>query len=189
MASQGPNSGGTFVSVADPNVAWANPTRVVSSNNQYATAALSDTSPSSEYLRSTNFSFTIPSTATIDGILVEWELSTANVGATEHIADLSVKIVKGGAETGSEKAINEWTATDTYYSYGGSTDLWGTTFTPTNINATDFGASISATWFEDSGLAGSATARIDHVRITVFYTEAGTSRVQVRYLAVLGVGR
>lgn len=171
MAQQVKN-GGTFVNVAGSGIDWANPSNAQTSDNVRATAFLTDTNPNSDYLRATNFGFTIPSGATINGIIARIEKSTANVGATEHINDLSVKIVKGGTESGNEKADpTDWTSTDAYITYGSVSDLWGLSWTDSDINSSNFGISISATWSEDSGLSGSATARIDHIELTVDYTE------------------
>lgn len=57
----------------------------------------------------------------------------------------SIKIVKGGTIVGTDKANTgtELNTTDTYVSYGGSSDLWGTTWTPSDINASNFGVAVS----------------------------------------------
>ena len=60
-----------------------------------------------------------------------------------------------------------WTTSDVYYSFGSASDLWNETWTVADINASDFGYI-----FQISGQP-SGTASVDHVRITVHYTEAG----------------
>lgn len=53
-------------------ITWSNPTRIVSSNDSYATAGLDD-NQISHYLKATNFGFSIPSGAVINGITAEIE--------------------------------------------------------------------------------------------------------------------
>ncbi|MCU0359539.1 MAG: T9SS type A sorting domain-containing protein [Bacteroidia bacterium] len=76
--------------------------------------------------------------------------------------DNSVRLVKGGLETGSNLAytVFPWNTVDTYTSYGSSSNLWGTTWSVAEINASNFGAVLSAS-------VSNGTARVDHMRITV----------------------
>jgi hypothetical protein len=76
--------------------------------------------------------------------------------------DNSVRLVKGGVLTGSDFAytVTPWNTVDTYTSYGSSSNLWGTTWTVADINATNFGAVLSAS-------VSNGTAQVDHMRITV----------------------
>ena len=62
--------------------------------------------------------------------------------------------------------LTSWPATEQYISHGGSSDLWGLTWTVAQINASDFGVSIKAEGIDPSGGDGT----IDAVRITVYYT-------------------
>jgi hypothetical protein len=59
----------------------------------------------------------------------------------------------------------------TNQAYGNSTDLWGTTWTPADINNTGFGAVLSV--FNTRSF-GAATATVDFMRITVTYTLPGS---------------
>jgi Secretion system C-terminal sorting domain len=79
--------------------------------------------------------------------------------------DNEVRIVKGGAITGTNLAVagTAWTTVDTYTNYGTATELWGTTWTVADINAVDFGAAISTR-------VTNGTAQVDHIRITVYST-------------------
>lgn len=77
--------------------------------------------------------------------------------------DHSVRLLKGGVVTGSDLASSvAWPATDTYVTYGGATELWGTSWSLAEVNAADFGAVIAAR-------VQNATARVDHMRLTVYY--------------------
>lgn len=77
--------------------------------------------------------------------------------------DNSVRLVKGGTIVGSDLAYTTtpWNTVDTYTSYGGPSTLWGTTWTYTDVNASNFGAVLSAT-------VRNGNARVDHMQITVY---------------------
>ncbi|MFW6172477.1 MAG: hypothetical protein ACOC5T_01915 [Elusimicrobiota bacterium] len=59
--------------------------------------------------------------------------------------DYSVKLVKGGSITGNEKAEDTALPDGTFgtRTYGNSTDLWGTTLTKSDVEASNFGVVIS----------------------------------------------
>ena len=65
--------------------------------------------------------------------------------------------------------MGEWNISEDYVTYGGSTDLWGTTWTPADINnQAGFGFETSASC---SGAVESKTCYgyINHIRATVYY--------------------
>lgn len=163
MPSQGPQS--PTAAAEDTTVGtevWNDPTFVFSSNNIRAVSGGLSVGEISRYLTASGFGFTIPSRATIDGIECTCERQA------DFANDNSVKILKAGVVTGSEKSTGAtWVAgTDTVATFGSSTDLWGTTWTPADINNSGFGFAVSAI-----GIAGGpAAARIDHMTVTVYYT-------------------
>lgn len=181
MPSSGPNnpaSGTDDASFGD--VEWINPGNVLSSDNSRAEAGLSVVEQNSHYLVATDFGFSITAGATIDGIVVEIEKSRSDT--LDDIADGRVRIVKGGAIGATDRAAaGQWDTTDAYTTYGSSTDKWGETWTDTDTNATNFGAAITAT--STSG----GTGRVDHMRITVYYTDASGHPAMARGRAVLGM--
>lgn len=149
--------------------AWSNPTNIYTSNNVYARRFLVSADPYefTEWLRATWFNFDIPEDATINGIMAEFEKKAELV----DMEDYEVKIVRNAVEQGNDKAKTgvSWPLTDTYVSYGSSSDLWGIGWDTEDINNETFGVSISAIFKgpeEDS-----SNAYVDHVRITVYYTE------------------
>lgn len=122
----------------------------------------------------------------------------------------SIKLVKSGTIQGNDKAAGSITASDVYYPFGGSSDLWGLSLSDTDINASNFGVVFS---FIGSGFTNNYTthylkatnfgftipaeavidgvlveieaklrymgafntgAAVDHIRITVYYTEEVT---------------
>jgi hypothetical protein len=157
----GPNSGGTAADDATVGtISLTNVTNVLSSNNTYVTAVLL-LNQVTHYLTVTNFGFAIPLDATITGILVEIERSAT---LALSLTDSSVKLVKGGVISGTDKASGaNWPNADAYASYGNGADLWGQPWTPADLNLSTFGVAIAAV-----ALAG-VTLQIDHVRITITF--------------------
>lgn len=168
MTTEGPNAPGTIVS--DNTVgteAWANPGNAASSDDSYAAATLSNGAGISEYLLATNFGFSIPAGATINGITVTVELSATQ---SNRVSDNAVRIVKGGT-IGSTDMSNgtAWPTSDINRNYGGASELWGETWAASDINSSGFGFAISA----DGDSPGSRDARIDLITITIDYTAGG----------------
>ncbi len=157
--------------------AWANPANAQSSDNVYSTSSFSlgvFSSDNTNYLVATGFNFSIPTAyTTICGIKVEVEKSFQTFfGVLSSVKDNSVKIVKGGIISGTDKAsVTDWTKTDAYFSYGGPTDLWGLAWAPSDINSANFGVAISAK-ISSGFLALSMDARIDHIRVTIYYSSS-----------------
>src|SRR5207253_1193338 len=142
-------------------VAWSTPSNALTSDNSYATANFSSNGQASHYLKCTNFGFSVPSGGTIEGIQVEWEVNASSGGT---IIDNAVRLVKGGTiGTADKSSSTSWPGSDTFRSYGGSSDLWSTSLTPSDVNATNFGAALSATITGGN----SKPANVDSARITV----------------------
>lgn len=125
----------------------------------------------------TGFGFAIPSGATITGISVKIGRANKFASAGSTVVDKTVKIVKGGVVVGTDHSkTGNWAAAYTQQSYGSSTDLWGSSFAPSDINASNFGVSISATLTNSSGpIITSAQAYLESVSITVSYTVSSVS--------------
>lgn len=175
MASVGPQSPATGADDAAVGTsAWTNPGNILSSNDSYATNAVtagggSNNTVTTHYVRGTNFGFSIPSTAVIDGIVLEVERSAGT--SPGNTVDSTIRLRKNSGFVGDNKAVGgTWPASDAYQTYGSSSDLWGTTWTPAEINDAGFGAGVSA--FLDTVIELSTeTCSVDHMRITVYYTE------------------
>jgi len=150
------NDGGT--------TAWSNPTYAATQNDSYASAAI-DAIKTSQVLKCYNFGFSIPSSATIVGILVERDAYRTS-GSGEG-GDIEGYLMKSGSKVGANLSA-AWISsdTDTYYSYGGSTYLWGTTWTPAEINDSGFGFWLKVI----SDLGNGVTFYVDHIRCKVYYS-------------------
>lgn len=150
---------------------WSNSDRIVTSNDSYASIFLNDTL--SVYLKGSNFGFAIPDGATINGIELGIEGYSNSPNAYK---DARVRIVKGGAIGSTDKANSAFYPTsEATVTYGSSSDLWGETWTSTNINASSFGAVLSVQCPDLDCLDLSKLVLIDSFQITVYYTEASAS--------------
>ena len=166
-ADTGATSPGTMADdAAVGTITWSNPDNAKVSDSSYAIADHTTAIDTSHYLKATNFGFSIPSGATIDGILVEAErLQGAGSGSA---SESSAKIVKSDGSIGAEnKASGSFPVVKAYKSYGDSSDLWSESWSDTDINDLDFGFVLSSATLEDV----SRDATVDHIRITVTYTE------------------
>ncbi len=168
ILSEGPNSGINF---SDDSIvgtiAWTNPGNAAASDNSRASAII-DTGEISHYLKATGFGFSIPNSAKIVGIEFKVERGSTVPGNGDFIEDNSIRLVKNGIISGNNKASGDtWPAGfEGIKTYGSNSDLWGLTWTPTDINSfLEFGAVVSA----KHGGTGTSTALIDHVTLTVYY--------------------
>ena len=170
MSTITPKGGSTFADdTSIGTCTWSNTDRVVASDDSRSTCG-TGTNADTHYLKATGFNFAIPTGATITGIKVEIEAGANYFGG---VTENSIKIVKGGTITGTEKSTGRTMEgpsvefappIDAYYSYGGSTDLWGLTWTAADINSSSFG--IAASYH---GAYAGSSAVVDHMRITVYY--------------------
>ena len=144
---------------------WVTPAEVVSDNGVYGniTAASFDANDLSYLLRATNPSMGVPAGSTIDGILVEIE----RYYAAGTVADYDVCLTKDGStRVGDDKSTGaQFPTSPAVTSFGGATDLWGTTWTVDEINATTFGV-----LYKMQATGANADGFVDFIRITVYYT-------------------
>jgi hypothetical protein len=162
----GPKSG----HIAENNVSietesWSFLDNALEQDNEYATVLLQQSGNTSNYLKVTDFDFDIPGTAMIEGIEVEVDRHEDQTPL--RVSDHSIRLVKDGTIDGDNRSEGAtWPDSDDYESYGNSTDLWGLSWDPDAINDAGFGVAISAV------LEGSSAriARVDHIRITVYYS-------------------
>lgn len=153
-------------------IAWTNPNNAKVSDDSYATADCYGT----HYLKATNFGFSVPTGATINGITAEFE--TKYISGTENVYYGIVKIVKadgtiGSTNRGGNEALTWSYVADHYDLFGANNDLWGEIWTAEDINNYNFGVVITGNDPGDG--SGSAVGGVDHIRITVYYTPAAST--------------
>jgi hypothetical protein len=169
--SQGPLSGTVFSNISIPgsNQSWTNIGNAGSSDDAYASFSdLAASGDYTDYLQATGFGFSLPSSAVIKGIAVEIERSDPN----SKTADYALRIVKGGVISSYDhtpRSLSSYSTSDSYQSFGDATDLWGESWTVADINSANFGFAIAA---KRSSAGGTTGGQIDHIRITVFYTNS-----------------
>ena len=157
-------------------ISWANFNDALSSNNAHATATFT-VAATSHYLKITNFGFSIPTGATITGIELVKE---GHFTKTDTLAGSSrARLVKAGSVVGTTYTTNFPETTDAEITEGGSSDLWGETWTPAQINASDFGVVL---WTEITSVNGTGVIKVDAVTLKIYYTQnGGNYSVSVKY--------
>jgi len=122
----------------------------------------------SRWLKGTAYGFAIPAGSTINGILVEIRGWATN-DATRYTYFYDLWATKTGTRIGTNKGdASSWGSTPQTRSYGGATDLWGTTWSVAEINAAGFG--FHAHWYLVTDTGADTYLGIEFYRVTVYYT-------------------
>jgi type IX secretion system substrate protein len=162
------------VSFTGSDYAFNNPSNILLNdvNNAVASSVLSFSNKQTDYLQAQGFGFNIPTAATICGIEVNVVKSAANVLLNlATVTDYDVRVMKNGtlSLTNLADGVTQWSSSDVNTSYGGTNELWGTSWSPTDINSGNLGFSISA---EIHGtVALFPGARINYISMTVYYLD------------------
>lgn len=148
--------------------AWSNESYAMAQDDAVATIANNnlDSNNISRKLSLSNFGVNLPAGSVVDGIVVKID----KYKTQGSIVDAVVRLTKtAGTAVGDNKAdtTTAWASsdTDTYKSYGGATDKWGTTWTEAEVESSGFGAVICV-----KAKSNNSRPAIDHVEITVYYT-------------------
>ncbi len=153
--SQGPNYAG-----AASTVGWAGASNATGT----ADGLCASSSASGESLDLTGFGFSIPAAAVIQGITVEVKFA-----GSDTTAGVRTRLLKGGTPVGNTQDIfgvagQTDCSTSAFRTVGGPTDLWGTTWNASDINASNFGVRLTK-------LGSTGTSYVDAVRITIEYQD------------------
>ncbi len=149
---------------------WSNPANVYSNNDTYASVSRNAASETTtQYLQATSYGFNIPDDATIAGIKVSIKRHSENTNDnTRYVKDEDVRLIKGGTLIGDNKKGGNWATTSTVVDYGDASSLWGISWTPAHIKATNFGVALSVKI--KSSADQTVKAYVDYMQITVTYT-------------------
>lgn len=135
-------------------------------------------------LSDTSLTCTIPASvsAQVGNVLVT-SANNGNATLTDaftyvNITDSHVYLVKGGVVSGTDHAsATVWPLGATVQTYGSSSDMWGLSLAPSDVNADDFGVALAAD-------VGAGHANIEDVEVTVYYNDNSNSQPGT-YLIIL----
>jgi hypothetical protein len=170
-----PSGLGTVSATFGP-TGWTTPVNARTANNVYTTCS-NTVASTSTLLKATDFGFTIPSTSDIRGIQVEIERVSNLSTGVRNIKDSGVYLIKNDviltavnkADTGTN-----WPTTEAGRLYGASgVDLWGTNWTPADINASGFGCGLTIQITANT----TVTASVDKIGIIVFWSQRNRPEV------------
>jgi hypothetical protein len=173
MASTGFLTATTVTELPLNEVGWTNPNDAIVQDGTYATITLT-AGTASHVLAFGGF----PVTAGAFEIL---GIQARSVAINFDLQPATVYLTKNGTDTvGTPK---QFTQASGFQTVGSSTDLWGTTFTPSEIMAPTFGAMIYV--FSDANQGFS----LDTLNINVHYTLAGGFTIKPYTIGYDYVGR
>lgn len=162
VAGNGADAGGSHP--------WSNPNNVTSSVS-FATVTLTNglappppalPPTNSNALNATQFGFAIPSNETVTGVQIT---VNAHTNVLTFSALLIVSLMKNGSIVfGATKSLVV-NSSSTTLTFGGTSDLWGTTWSPNDLNQTTWGVSITASVAQGGGTVGFS---VNNVRATIF---------------------
>jgi len=160
--------GSTIADGGDPEATgvWANPSNAGVNDDTY-TDQVAEAFNYSSHLLVTGLGFSVPTGATVNGVEVRLEAAAEVAG---EMPDENLQLIKGGTKTGTNKADTgtDWPTAITAVDYGGTSDLWGTTLSYSDVNASNFG--VAYRFVDDGG--GDEWFRMYRVWVRVHYTES-----------------
>lgn len=158
--------GPSSVDQSGANTAWTNINNSLALDGSYATCATvySGGAGTTNSLDATFPDMDIPEDATIVGIEVAEHAYISAHGSATYIS--SAVTIDGQTKTDGTASIGgtqTWDGTLRTYTYGGPTDLWGGTWTPS-----DFTAPVVSVLH--SGGDGNPTFQLDYVSLKIYYS-------------------
>ncbi len=140
---------------------------LASNDSNYAYEDIGNGSESG-YLYAGDFRFSVPAGATINGITVE----IRKYAERSVLQDNTVQLVKvGTTRVGSNRGLtnSDWNEDEETVTYGGPTDLWGTSWTSSDVNAPSFSVALKV---DNTSSRSDRKAYVDYIRVKVSYTAA-----------------
>jgi len=155
-------SAGTWTGFTTANINTSNNTDATASSTIFVTGTTN------------NFSFGIPSGATINGIEAQAEFAM-NSGAATATIQLSLSYNNGTNYTAT-KSNTVIGTTDTTRTYGGATDTWGRSWTDSEFANGTFVLKV-----EGKSSTGQPVG-LDYIAVKVYYTAATLTGASILYL-------
>lgn len=160
-------------------VAWTNPGRAQSQNDSGATVSI-DRTNASHYLIANTFGPSLPAGCTLNGLVVEVRAkrtSGTGTGSLLSVQWCGLTFSKGSwslSTYGSAKTNSSGlTGSFAYYTFGTSSDVWGTSNPASDFNADSTGVAIQVS---TGNPTDTPAYEVDTVRVTYYYTEAATGK-------------
>lgn len=140
--------------------AWTNPSRITADDGSSASTSATAT----QDLLGSSYGFTIPTWATIDGIefSAKWQMPDGAAGTCTWY------IYKWGSRVATTFTGWFWVWSATTVTKGSSTELWGTTWTAAQINASNFWTALAI-----SGNGSGNWCNVDWHKVTIYFTYVG----------------
>lgn len=147
---------------------WDNIANIQHLDSQYAYADIPKNDVT-QWARGYTYNFNIPTDATITGIVMRM----TRYGEDGDIGDGQIYLHDTARNPkGSNYTSGGWSSSVETKTYGGSTDLWGATWSVADINHPNFGIMMEVS--NDDG-GGSRQARIDYAEISIYYSRPDLS--------------
>lgn len=153
----------------DGNPAWTNTSNITVGTDAAGASVNPDKLDYSDWLRATNFDFSaIGGSDTINGIEVTFR---RNASYAEQFEDSAIYLRTSAGQSGNNKASGtKWDSAKVTVVYGSSSDMWGTSYTATDIKDSSFGVDLSV----HRNPGGGSSVNVYWVKITIYYTPAAS---------------
>jgi hypothetical protein len=173
MTTVGPNIAGTggAGTKTSSTFTWAGTTNITADDGVFATVTTDTTTGHfTQWLIASNFGFSLPAGAVIDGVTVQVKAKALNASRA-NVNEIRLGTISGTTFTSQTASQDNAIALPTTIStrtFGGSTDDWGYTggLTSTILNASNFCVAYS---IEVQG-AAATTVSVDMIQVTIDYT-------------------
>jgi len=151
---------GYFAPSSASGTGWTNSANILTSNNLYTTATRS-----SKKLTASGFNISsIPGNATIDGI----EVTVEGYHSAGSARNVMVALWNATSGAWSSSKTTSLTTTDTTFTFGNTTDLWGKAWSANDFANANFKIQLTSTGF-------GGTIYIDQVQVKVHFTPGNTT--------------
>ena len=160
---------------------WSNPNNITYEDTLHKANSTPSDGEYSDWLTATNFGFSIPSDQQIDGIEVLIDCK-ANYNDRDYIVDLY--LYDGSSQLGNDNGNDTYLqSSQTDLTFGGATDTWGASLTPTIVNDSGFGVQIC----DKNDNTFSGYPYMYYVKMKVYYSPAPVSTTPKPIINIIGI--
>ena len=150
---------------SEGSVGWSATQAIMDIDSDFSTAISVLPGNNTNLIMASGFDLNIPEDAIICGITVNIEKRSG--GFLPLVRDRTIRLVKNGSMVGANQATNSaWTETARTTTYGGPNESWSESWTPEDVNNSNFGVAISARL---NGYGLFPYAQVGNVNVSVNY--------------------